>query len=37
VPPSVEYAITRALAKVPADRFSTAAEFAEALVAAPAP
>jgi tetratricopeptide (TPR) repeat protein/TolB-like protein len=33
VPPGVEHAITRALAKVPADRFATAAEFAAALVA----
>ena len=31
VPQSVEVAVTRALAKVPADRFATAAEFAEAL------
>jgi tRNA A-37 threonylcarbamoyl transferase component Bud32/tetratricopeptide (TPR) repeat protein/TolB-like protein len=31
VPPSVEYAIERALAKVPADRYSTTTEFAEAL------
>ena len=33
VSPSVEYAIERALAKVPADRFSTADEFARALTA----
>jgi eukaryotic-like serine/threonine-protein kinase len=33
VPEGVERAITRALAKVPADRFATAAEFAEALAA----
>src|SRR3989454_6535723 len=31
VPSSVEQAITKALAKVPADRFATAAQFAEAL------
>jgi len=31
VPAGVEQALTRALAKVPADRFATAAEFAEAL------
>ncbi len=31
VPPSVEAAIVRALAKVPADRFATAGEFAQAL------
>jgi len=31
VPASVELALKRALAKVPADRFSTAAEFAKAL------
>ena len=31
VPQTVEDAITRALAKVPADRFATAAEFAQAL------
>ncbi|HEX5574479.1 MAG TPA: serine/threonine-protein kinase, partial [Gemmatimonadales bacterium] len=31
VPPSVEHAISKALAKVPADRFATAAEFAAAL------
>ena len=39
VPAGVELAITRALAKVPADRFATADEFAEALVAehVPAP
>ncbi len=33
VPESVEQALTRALAKVPADRFQTAAEFARALAA----
>jgi serine/threonine-protein kinase len=37
VPEPVIAAIERALAKVPADRFATAGEFAEALVAAPAP
>jgi serine/threonine-protein kinase len=38
VPPAVESAILRALEKVPADRFATAAEFARALHAAgPAP
>jgi serine/threonine-protein kinase len=38
VPPAVAFAIERALAKVPADRFATAVEFAEALHAtAPAP
>ncbi|MBI3983185.1 MAG: protein kinase [Gemmatimonadetes bacterium] len=31
VPPGVEQSIERALAKTPADRFSTAAQFAEAL------
>jgi eukaryotic-like serine/threonine-protein kinase len=31
VPPGMEQAIVRALAKVPADRYSTAAEFADAL------
>src|SRR5438093_10889053 len=36
VPPAIEEAIARALAKTPADRFATAAEFAGAL-AAPAP
>src|SRR5256712_7179183 len=36
VPPAIEQAIVRALAKTPADRFTTAAEFVEAL-AAPAP
>src|SRR5437899_11697833 len=36
VPPAIEEAILRALAKTPADRFATAAEFVEAL-AAPAP
>jgi eukaryotic-like serine/threonine-protein kinase len=33
VPESVEAAVTQALAKVPADRFATAAEFAAALAA----
>jgi serine/threonine-protein kinase len=37
VPAGAEYAITRALSKVPADRFATAAEFAEALSADSAP
>ncbi len=37
VPPSVEAAIVRALAKVPADRFATAGEFAQALAAAARP
>ncbi|MFL4975874.1 MAG: protein kinase domain-containing protein, partial [Microvirga sp.] len=32
VPPSVERAVLRALAKLPADRFATAEKFAEALV-----
>src|SRR2546426_705956 len=32
-PPAIEEAITRALAKTPADRFATAAEFVEALAA----
>src|SRR2546429_3342897 len=36
VPPAIEEAIVRALAKTPADRFATAGEFAGAL-AAPAP
>ncbi|NIW37056.1 MAG: hypothetical protein GWN32_11180, partial [Gemmatimonadetes bacterium] len=31
VPGHVEYAVHRALAKLPADRFATASEFAEAL------
>ena len=31
IPPAVEQAVHRALAKMPADRFATAAEFAEAL------
>jgi serine/threonine-protein kinase len=31
VPPAVEWAIMKALAKAPADRFATATEFAEAL------
>jgi serine/threonine protein kinase len=34
VPPAVERAVGRALAKAPADRFQTAAEFGEALVLA---
>jgi len=33
VPPAIVHAIERALAKVPADRFATATEFADALVA----
>jgi serine/threonine-protein kinase len=33
VPPGVEQALARALAKVPADRFATASEFAAALAA----
>jgi TolB-like protein/tetratricopeptide (TPR) repeat protein len=33
VPPTVEHAITKALAKVPADRFATAGEFARGLTA----
>jgi serine/threonine-protein kinase len=37
IPEAVERAVERALAKVPADRFATAAEFAEALVADHAP
>src|SRR6185312_13910186 len=44
IPAAVEQSVTRALAKVPADRFATAADFAEALtragdgvVASPAP
>jgi tRNA A-37 threonylcarbamoyl transferase component Bud32/tetratricopeptide (TPR) repeat protein/TolB-like protein len=37
VPQSVDEAVARALAKVPADRFATAEEFAEALVAKAAP
>ena len=35
VPEAVEAAIMRALAKVPADRFATAQQFAEALASAP--
>jgi tetratricopeptide (TPR) repeat protein len=35
VPESIDASITKALAKVPADRFSRATEFAEALQAAP--
>ncbi len=33
IPQAVEWAVERALAKVPADRFTTATEFAEALLA----
>ena len=33
VPPAIESAVTKALAKVPADRFGSVAEFASALVA----
>src|SRR5438093_4103212 len=33
IPPAVDAAITRALAKRPADRLATAAQFAEALTA----
>jgi len=33
VPPAVEHALARALAKIPADRFATAKEFAAALAA----
>jgi TolB-like protein/Tfp pilus assembly protein PilF len=33
IPESVDYAITRALAKVPTDRYQTAGEFASALLA----
>jgi len=36
VPPGLEAALAKALAKVPADRFSTGGEFADALVAEPA-
>jgi TolB-like protein len=36
VPPVLEAAIAKALAKVPADRFATVGEFADALVAEPA-
>ena len=36
VPPGLEAAIAKALAKVPADRFATVGEFADALVAEPA-
>src|SRR3954462_7383138 len=35
VPDAVERSVMRALAKVPADRFPTAAAFADALTAAP--
>ncbi len=37
VPPPVKYAIERALAKVPADRFGTADEFARALTSTEVP
>jgi len=37
VPEAVERAVTKALAKLPADRFATAAEFALALHAPPSP
>lgn len=37
IPPGVEHAVLRALAKLPADRFATAAEFATALSAERAP
>ena len=37
VPPAVDAAVMRALAKAPADRFPTAAAFIEALDATPAP
>src|SRR2546426_1033286 len=37
VPPAVDAAITRALAKAPVDRFVTAAQFAEALMPSGAP
>ena len=33
VPPALEHAVKKALAKVPADRFATAAQFAQALAA----
>ena len=35
VPPAVDHAVTRALARAPADRFASAAEFAEALRVTP--
>jgi serine/threonine-protein kinase len=35
IPPQIEAAVLRALEKLPADRFATPAEFAQALVAAP--
>jgi len=35
VPPGIEQAITKALARVPADRFTTAADFAAALASPP--
>ena len=37
VPPELERAITRALAKTPADRFATTQEFVDALAGAPSP
>jgi len=37
VPPAVDEALQRALARTPADRFATAAQFAAALAAAPGP
>ena len=37
VPPNVEAALARALAKLPADRFATARAFADALVIVPVP
>src|SRR5439155_14190084 len=37
VPETVEQAVQRALARTPADRFATAAQFAAALAAPPAP
>jgi serine/threonine-protein kinase len=36
IPPQIEAAVLRALEKLPADRFATPAEFAQALAAAPA-
>jgi serine/threonine-protein kinase len=36
VPPAVEQAVLRAIARTPADRFRTAGEFADALVSEPA-
>ena len=35
VPPEVEAAVSKALAKIPADRFASAGEFADALTTAP--